>query len=261
MNWSAVGRLAERAMASRRFTASRLLRDLVSRSSRRVVMIFGILVALSQVGVSIGPLLAGLGVAGFVIGFAMQDSLSNFASGVLILIYRPFDVGDTVEAGEVFGMVRDMSLVNTTILTFDNQTLVVPNTKIWSGVIRNVTAQTNRRVDLTFDVSYDDDMAEVERILLDVVRGHDKVLGEPEPVVKLHELSDSAVKFVVRPWVRRDDYWDVYWDLTRAVKMRFDEAGISIPFPHRQVVVKGLESLLRERDAAALADGRGTGSS
>ncbi len=233
-----LGRLAERATTSPRFRGSQLLRDLISRSARRVVWIMGFLVALSQVGVSVGPLLAGLGVAGFVIGFALQDTLSNFASGALILFYRPFDVGDTIEAGDVFGVVRDMSLVNTTVLTFDNQTLVVPNSKIWGGVIRNVTAQINRRVDLVFGISYEDDIAKAERILAEVVDAHDKVLREPAPMVRLHELGDSSVNFVVRPWVRRDDYWDVYWDLTRAVKVRFDAEGISIPFPHREVILK-----------------------
>lgn len=249
-----LGHLAESATTSPRFRGSQLLRDLISRSARRVVWIMGILVALSQVGVSVGPLLAGLGVAGFVIGFALQDTLSNFASGALILLYRPFDVGDTIESGDVFGVVRDMSLVNTTVLTFDNQTLVVPNSKIWGGVIRNVTAQINRRVDLVFGISYQDDIAKAERILSEVVSAHDKVLHEPAPVVRLHELGDSSVNFIVRPWVRRDDYWDVYWDLTRAVKLRFDAEGVSIPFPHREVILRGPGSGVVNGGAALQAD-------
>ncbi len=200
-----------------------------------MVLILGVLIALAQVGISLGPLLAGLGIAGFVIGFALQDTLSNFASGMMILFYRPFDVGDVVEAGGVFGKVSAMSLVNTTFLTFDNQTIVVPNNMIWGGVIKNLNEQKHRRVDLVFGVSYADDIPKVEKILNEIIDAHDKVLDDPEPVVKLHELADSSVNFVVRPWVETDDYWDVYWDVTREVKMRFDAEGISIPFPQRDV--------------------------
>jgi small conductance mechanosensitive channel len=200
-----------------------------------LVLVLGVLIALSQIGISLGPLLAGLGIVGFVIGFALQDSLSNFASGMMILFYRPFDVGDTVEAGGVFGKVSSMSLVNTTFLTFDNQTIILPNNMVWSGVIKNVTAQRQRRVDLVFGVSYADDIPKVERVLQEIIDTHDKILDDPEPMIKLHELGDSSINFVVRPWVESDDYWDVYWDLMRTVKMRFDEEGISIPFPQRDV--------------------------
>jgi small conductance mechanosensitive channel len=153
----------------------------------------------------------------------------------MILFYRPFDVGDTVEAGGVFGKVNHMSLVNTTFLTFDNQTIILPNNLVWSAVIKNVTAQKQRRVDLVFGVSYTDDIPKVERILQEIIKAHDKILDDPEPMIKLHELGDSSVNFIVRPWVESDDYWDVYWDLMRTVKMRFDEEGISIPFPQRDV--------------------------
>jgi small conductance mechanosensitive channel len=198
-------------------------------------MLFGILIALSQVGISLGPLLAGLGIAGFIIGFALQDTLSNFASGMLILIYRPFDVGDFVTAGGVTGKVSHMSLVNTTFKTIDNQVLVVPNNMIWSGVVTNVTAQRLRRVDLVFGVAYSDDVEKVEKVLAEIVASHELVLDTPEPMIKLHELADSSVNFVVRPWVKTDDYWDVYWDLLRTVKIRFDAEGITIPFPQREI--------------------------
>jgi small conductance mechanosensitive channel len=140
-----------------------------------------------------------------------------------------------VEAGGVFGKVNKMSIVSTTILTIDNQTIVVPNSKIWGDVIRNVTNQALRRVDLVFGISYSDDIPKAERVLMDILKQHDKVLDDPEPVVKLHKLGDSSVDFVVRPWVKAEDYWDVFWDVTRSVKMRFDEEGISIPFPQRDV--------------------------
>jgi len=227
--------LLERALEKSQLELSELLRRMVVSVARNVIIILGVLIALSQIGISLGPLLAGLGVIGLVIGFALQDTLSNFAAGMMILIYRPFDVGDLVEVGTVSGTVSHMSLVNTTIMTLDNQTIIVPNNKIWGDVIRNITAQTIRRVDMMFGISYSDDIPKTERVLQEILAAHDRVLDEPPAMVKLHELGDSSVNFVVRPWINMDDYWDVYWDVTRAVKMRFDEEGISIPFPQRDV--------------------------
>jgi len=214
---------------------SELLKDIFVSTSGGLVMIIGILLALSQLGISIAPMLAGLGVAGFVIGFALQDTLGNFAAGAMILIYRPYDVNDFVEVTGASGLVKKMNLVSTTITTFDNQTLVVPNSKIWGDVIKNVTAQKVRRVDLEFGIGYGDDIEKAERVLADVVSSHELVLKKPETMIKLHTLGDSSVNFVVRPWVKTDDYWDVYWDITREVKLRFDREGISIPFPQRDV--------------------------
>jgi len=202
---------------------------------RNAIIVVGILIALAQIGISLGPLLAGLGVVGFIIGFALQETLSNFAAGMLILIYRPFDVDDFVEAGGVSGKVSKMSLVNTTILTFDNQTIIVPNNKIWGDVIRNVTAQSIRRVDMVFGISYGDDIAQAEKVLQQIIDSHEAVLDEPEPMIRVHELGDSSVNFIVRPWVKTEDYWETYWAITRSVKLRFDEEGISIPFPQRDV--------------------------
>jgi small conductance mechanosensitive channel len=128
-----------------------------------------------------------------------------------------------------------MSLVNTTFLTFDNQTIIVPNGKIWGDVIKNVTAQTIRRIDLVFGIAYSDDIEKAEKVMAEVVAAHPAVLGEPETMIRLHELGESSVNFIVRPWVKRDDYWETYWALTRAMKLRFDEEGISIPFPQRDV--------------------------
>ncbi|MGI9343703.1 MAG: mechanosensitive ion channel domain-containing protein [Gammaproteobacteria bacterium] len=235
-----VAGLVERALNRTTVRLSLLLKRMIASSVRNGVLILGVLVALSQVGISLGPVLAGLGIAGFVIGFALQDTLSNFASGMMILFYRPFDVGDVVEVGGVFGKVSAMSLVNTTVLTLDNQTIVMPNNMIWGGVIKNLNEQRHRRVDLTFGVSYSDDIPKVEKILTEIIDAHDKVLADPEPTIRLHELADSSVNFIVRPWVESDDYWDVYWDVMREVKMRFDAEGISIPFPQQDVhIVSG----------------------
>jgi small conductance mechanosensitive channel len=216
---------------------SLLLKNILVSTSGGTVMALGILMALSQVGISLTPMLAGLGVAGFIVGFALQDSLGNFAAGAMILIYRPFDVGDLVEVPGAGGLVKKMNLVSTTITTLDNQTLVVPNSKIWGDVIKNVTAQTERRVDLEFGIAYDDDIELAERVLTEIVIGHEKVLTEPKPTIKLHTLGDSSVNFIARPWTKTEDYWDVYWDIMREVKLRFDREGISIPFPQRDVHV------------------------
>jgi small conductance mechanosensitive channel len=227
----AVRRGLERA----KLEVSSLARDFFVKSTGRLIMLVGLIIAVAQLGIEVGPLLAGLGIAGFVIGFALQDTLSNFASGLMILVYRPFDVGDAIEAGGVIGAVSQMNLVSTMIMTFDNQLLVVPNNKIWGDVIRNITHQKMRRVDMTFGIGYADDIAKAERVLTEIVTKHEKVLEDPAPMIRLHELGESSVNFIVRPWSNTSDYWDVYWDVTRQVKHRFDAEGISIPFPQRDV--------------------------
>ncbi|MGL4476015.1 MAG: mechanosensitive ion channel domain-containing protein [Shewanella sp.] len=234
-----LGRVAEtivkRAVGNSRLKFSKLLQDFFIKLSGKIVFTIGLLVALSQLGIELGPLLAGFGIAGVIIGFALQDTLSNFASGMMILIYRPFDVGDLINAAGVTGKVSHMTLVSTTVMTFDNQRLIIPNNKIWGDTINNVTAERERRVDLVFGISYSDNIPHAEKVLMEIITSHPKVLTMPEPLVKLHTLNNSSLDFVVRPWTRPEDYWDVYWDVTRSVKMRFDEEGISIPFPQRDV--------------------------
>ena len=231
-----VQRVIERALDHSRVRISQLLKRTMVSLGSSSVFLAGLLIGLSQMGFEIGPMLAGLGIAGFVLGFALQDTLSNFASGVMILAYEPYDVGDLIEcSGGVFGTVSQMNLVSTTILTLDNQTRVVPNGKIWGDVITNVTAQKVRRVDMVFGISYSDEIPKAEAVLSEILENHPKVLEEPESNVRVHELGDSSVNFIVRPWVNRLDYWDVFWDVTREVKMRFDYEGISIPFPQRDV--------------------------
>lgn len=215
--------------------ASQLLEDFLVSSVRWVVMAVGLIMALAALEVSIGPLLAVVGAAGFVIAFALQDSLSNFASGLMILFFRPFDVGDIVDAGGVSGKVTALNLVSTTIKTFDNKSMLVPNNKVWNDVITNATAARTRRVDMEFGIGYSDDVERAQAILEEVVAAHPKVLRDPEPTIRLSALGDSAVNFICRPWASTADYWDVYWDITKAVKQRFDAEGISIPFPQRDV--------------------------
>ena len=237
-----------RAILTRTFArlgGSTLLAGFLTRSSYGAVMIAGGLMALSALEVSIGPLLAMVGAAGFIVAFAMQDSLSNLASGLLILGFRPFDTGDVVEAGGVSGTVASMNLVSTTITTFDNKRMIVPNNTIVQGVITNATGVDTRRVDLEFGIGYDDDIDQAQAILEETVAAHALVLADPAPVIRVHTLGDSSVNFIVRPWVKTEDYWTVYWDLTRAVKHRFDTSGIGIPYPQQDVhlhVVDGGEA-------------------
>jgi len=230
-----VRRLVQAGLDRSKADLSQLLKNTAVSLTGGIVMTLGILVALSQIGLSVGPILAGLGIAGFIVGFALQDTLGNFASGAMILIYRPFDVDDFVEITGASGVVKRMNLVSTTITTFDNQTLVVPNSKIWGDVIKNVTQQKVRRVDLEFGIGYQDDIPKAERILAEAAADHELVLDSPKTNVKVHSLGDSSVNLILRPWVRTEDYWTVYWDLTREVKLRFDREGVSIPFPQRDI--------------------------
>lgn len=214
---------------------SDLLRDFFANATRRVVFFIGLIVALSMLGIDITPFVAALGAAGFVIGFALQGTLSNFASGLMILIYRPYDLGEVVTVAGTTGTVDAMTLVSTTLKLPDNQRVVIPNNSIWGDVITNITGQSTRRVDMVFGCGYGDDLQKAQEVLEQIVSSHPKVHAEPAPVIKVHELADSSVNFVVRPWTATSDYWDVYWDVTRQVKERFDAAGLSIPFPQQDV--------------------------
>ncbi|GLP97286.1 mechanosensitive ion channel family protein [Paraferrimonas sedimenticola] len=228
-------KLVRRAVKTSKLNFSQLLQDFFTNLAAKLVIVIGVLIGLSQLGLELGPLLAGFGIAGVIIGFALQDTLSNFASGMMILVYRPYDVGDLVIAAGVTGVVSHMSLVSTTIKTLDNQRLIIPNNKIWGDIINNITAENHRRIDMVFGISYSDDLDHAERVLRDIVDNHPKVLKSPEAKVKVHTLNNSSVDFVVRPWVKPEDYWDVHWDVTKAVKQRFDAEGISIPFPQTDV--------------------------
>ena len=232
----AVGKAVQKAIASIK-SASELLKEFIVNISRKAILLVGFVVALSMLEVNIGPLLAAIGAAGFILGFALQGTLSNFAAGIMILIYQPYDVGDLIDVGGTFGKVEEMTIVSTTLRKLDNQKVVIPNNKIWGDIITNITGTSKRRIDLVFGIGYNDDIAKAQKILEDILASHESILKEPEPVVKVHELGDSSVNFVVRPWVETDNYWDVYWDITRAVKERFDAEGVSIPFPQRDVHV------------------------
>ncbi len=234
---SLCGGLMHKTLSMSKVKTSDLLRDFFVNSTRKVVFFVGAIIALSMLEVNIGPFLAAMGAVGFVVGFALQGTLGNFAAGIMILLYRPYDIGQAVTVAGVTGKVDAMTLVSTTLLTLDNQTLVVPNGSILGDIITNITGNDTRRVDLTFGIGYDDDIAKAQSILEEVAKSHPLVLKDPEPVVKLHELADSSVNFICRPWSKTSDYWAVYWDLTRTVKERFDAEGISIPYPQQDVHV------------------------
>ncbi len=236
--FSILGRISARitAKALNKFgKTSDLLRDFFTNTVRKLIFFVGVVVALSFLGVNIGPILAAMGAVGFIVGFALQGTLSNFASGIMILLYRPYDLGDVVEVAGSVGGVSAMSLVSTTIKTPDNQVLVIPNNSIWGGTIKNITGSDTRRVDMVFGIGYDDNPDKAAKVLEEIVKANSKVLKDPAPVVKMHELADSSVNFVVRPWCKTSDYWAVYWDITEEVKKRFDAEGISIPYPQMDV--------------------------
>ena len=218
---------------------SKLLNDFIANIIHKVVMLVGILVALAALDVNVAPIMAMVGAAGFVVAFALQGTLSNFASGLMIMLYRPYDIGDVVDVAGIMGTVESMTLVSTSIITPDNRMMVVPNNSIWGNIITNVTHSANRRVDMTFGIGYDDNIEKAQKVMEQIVSEHPLVLKDPAPTIKVHELADSSVNFICRPWVKTSDYWTVYWEVTRAVKERFDENDISIPYPQTDIHVIG----------------------
>ena len=234
---------------------SRLLEDFFVRAVRWIVMAIGFIMALGALEVSVGPLLAVVGAAGFAIAFALQDSLSNFANGLMILFFRPFDVGHFIDAGGVSGKVESLNLVSTTIKTLDNRLMVVPNNKVWQDVITNASALDERRVDMEFGIGYNDDIDKAQAILEEVVAAHPKVLEKPAPKICVNSLGESSVNFIVRPWAKRAHRMGVFWDITREVKKRFDAEGIGIPYPQRDVHLY-LSDADREDIIAHLTTGR-----
>lgn len=216
---------------------SKLLQGFLAMVVYWITIAVGLMIVLSALGVDITPLFAIFGGGAFIIAFAMQETLGNLAAGLMIMINRPFDEGDYVSIAGLGGTVKHVSIVSTEIVTPDNQIIVIPNSKVWGDVITNVTASNTRRVDMIFGIGYGDSIEKAQSVLEDVVSAHPLVLQDPAPVVRVNELADSAVNFIVRPWTKTADYWTVYWDLHRAVKEAFDARGISIPFPQTDMHV------------------------
>ena len=236
-----IGRWVAKAMSRglRRVLQSqqvdKILESFVSNIVYWLLMAFVIIAAITKLGVQTASFIAVVGAAGLAIGLAMQGALSNFAAGVLIVMFRHYKVGDYIDAGGVGGSVLAVHILTTTLKTPDNKTIIIPNSQIMDGIITNYSANDTRRVDLVIGCGYDDDLDKVRSVLKDILAKDERVLPEPEPVIVVSELADSSVNFNVRPWVKTADYWGVYWDTLETVKKRFDQEGLSIPYPQRDV--------------------------
>ena len=199
------------------------------------LLVFVILAAIGQLGVETTSFIAVIGAAGLAVGLALQGSLANFAAGFLLIIFRPFKVGDYVEAGGTAGVVEEVQVFTTKLKTPDNKLIIIPNSKITSDNITNYSAKETRRVDFTFGVSYGDDLDKVRSVLKEIIAADDRIMKDPEPVIVVSALADSSVNFTVRVWAATSEYWNIFFDLTEKAKKRFDAEGISIPFPQRDV--------------------------
>ncbi len=222
---------------------SELLESFLLNVTSKVLWVILIMVAVQKLGIEIGPLVAGLGVTGFIVGFACQESLANLAAGVMLALNQPFQVGDLVEVGGTLGVVDEMNMMATTLHTPDNKKIVAPNGSVWGSTITNYSALATRRVDLVVGISYSSDIGQAKDVFNSVLKANDLVLDDPAPTVEVVEMADSSVNFVVRPWCKTENYWDVYFGVNRAAKEALDQAGIEIPFPQQDVHHYGLENI------------------
>ena len=200
------------------------------------------LIAIEQLGIDTTSLLAILGAAGLAVGLALKDSLSNFAAGVMLILFKPFKVGDFVEAGGVAAVCEKITVFNTIFKSGDNKEIIVPNSQIFGGTIVNYSARATRRIDMVIGISYDDDIKKARDLIVEVLNGDERILKDPAAVVAVNDLADSSVNFVVRPWVNSSDYWPVRWHLLETIKTTFDNNDITIPYPQRQVHVMETKS-------------------
>ncbi len=208
-----------------------ILINFVSSIANAALLLFIIIAALDQLGVDTTSLIAVLGAAGLAVGLALQNSLQNFASGVMLIVFRPFKAGDMVEAGGTAGVVESITIFNTVMRTGDNREVIIPNGSIYNGNIVNYSARATRRIDMVFGIGYDDDIKQAKEIMQDILGQDERIHKEPAPLVAVAELADSSVNFNVRPWVNTGDYWAVKFDLTEKIKLAFDANNISIPYP------------------------------
>ncbi len=235
------GRIAAgifRGIARRILEKAKMEPAIVSFASRLVfilILVFAVLAALAKFGIQTASFVAVLGALGFAVGFALQGSLANFAAGVLILVFRPYRVGNYIEAAGVSGTVKDIRLLVTELATPDNVKILVPNGKLFGDVIKNFSGHDTRRIDLQIGIGYSSSIRRAYEVLKNLLEEEKRILPEPAPQVAVAELADSSVNLVVRPWVKREDYWDVRFDLTRKIKEAFDQNGIEIPFPQQVI--------------------------
>lgn len=233
--WGAkmVARLVKGLMERRE--ADQALTGFVGNLINALIVTFAVIAALNQLGIQTTSLVAVVGAAGLAIGLALKDSLGNFAAGVMILIFKQFKAGDLIEAAGVLGVVETLNIFSTQLKTGDNKTVFVPNGKLIGDNIINYSTKPNRRVDLVIGVSYKADLSHVKSVLEDILAKEERVLKDPAPTIGVLALADNSVNFAVRPWVNSADYWGVYFDIQARVKTRFDEEGIGIPYPQRDV--------------------------
>ncbi|HAI97751.1 MAG: mechanosensitive ion channel protein [Cycloclasticus sp.] len=199
------------------------------------LLAFVIIAALGQLGIQTTSFIAILGAAGLAVGLALQGSLANFAAGVLMIIFRPFKQGDFIEGAGVSGIIEEVHIFNTIMRTGDNKTIIIPNGSLMSGNIVNYSTKPTRRLDLVIGIGYDDDIKKAKQVLEDLMASEERILKDPAPTIGLLELADSSVNFAVRPWVNSADYWGVHFDLLERIKLRFDDEGISIPYPQQDI--------------------------
>lgn len=236
--WLALGaaRLVSKALLLRK--VDRAVVSFLSSIVYAGALIAVALIALSHLGVQTTSFIAILGAAGLAIALALQGSLSNFASGVLIIIFRPFKAGDMVDVAGISGVVQRVDIFQTIFKTGDNKKIIVPNSQITGGAIINYSAEARRRIDLVIGISYDSDLRQAKQILDNILSADSRILQDPLPLVAVSALADSAVQLIVRPWVDAENYWPVYWDTLEKIKLAFDEQGIEIPFPQMSLHMK-----------------------
>ena len=239
-----VGRLVVNwiVRVTERYLRKRALDELIIRFATNILawtlLFLVIIAALSQLGIDTTAFIALLGAAGLAVGLALQDSMKNFASGVLLIIFRPFTTGHFIEAAGTSGSVESITLFTSTLRTPDNRSVIVPNGEIYSNTITNYSALPTRRVDMTFGIGYDDDLRKAKELLHQIIAAEPRILADPAPLIAVSELGESSVNFAVRPWVQTADYWDVFFAITEQVKLAFDDHGISIPYPQMDVHVQ-----------------------
>jgi small conductance mechanosensitive channel len=237
LGWAAANWFARRVekFTDRSPKIDATLAPIFVKGTKIIVIIVTVLAVLNQFGVETASIIAVLGTIGLAIGLALQGTLSNFASGIMLLVLRPFEVGDAVVVGNTSAVVDEIGLFVTQMHTFDNIYVVFPNTKVWGDKIENYTRNSTRRVDMEFGIHYDDNMDKAMTIIKEVVGNDERVLAEPEPLIAVGTLAESSVNIRVRPWAQIENVWPLRYDLTKRIKERFDEAGITIPFPQRDV--------------------------
>ncbi len=212
-----------------------ILINFISAIVSWLLLLVVVIQALSQLGVDTNSLIVLIGAAGLAIGLSLRDFLQNFAAGVMLLIFRPFKEGDSVEAGGIAGSVKQINIFSTTFLTADNKQVIVPNGAIYSGVITNNSATGTRRIDMVFGIGYEDDIEKAKGIIEEIIKSESRILNTPEYLIAVGELADSSVNIYVRPWVSTSNYWSVKFDFIEKIKLEFDKNGISIPYPQMDV--------------------------